>query len=79
MHLFSTCAQTGHFYVTDGSPMTAASNCVDFDFLLKQFQFMLNIKVGHGWRKKHRLAYFVDVYPWIIKSQIVFWNIVNRK
>ena len=26
MHLFSTCTQTGHFYVTDGSSMVILHN-----------------------------------------------------
>ena len=36
-------------------------------------------KVGHWWRKKPRLAYFVDVCPCINVPCIVFWNIANRK
>ena len=39
----------------------------------------MSIKVGHEWRNKPRLAYFINVYPCIFTSQIVFWNIVNRK
>ena len=42
-------------------------------------QIIMNLKVGHGWRKKPRLAYFVDVCPCINVPCIVFWNIVNRK
>ena len=39
----------------------------------------IHTTVGHRWRNKPRLAYFVDVCPCINVSCIVFWNIANRK
>ena len=33
-------------------------------------------KVGYGWRNKHKLVYFTDI--WLFFDAI-FWNIVNRK
>ena len=39
----------------------------------------VSVKVAHWWRKKPRLAYFVDVCPCINVPCIVFWNIANRK
>ena len=49
MHLFSTCAQMGHFYVTDGSPMISFQ---DFVKLVRETKsFVVSTEMEHYSKK----------------------------